>query len=143
MGKRINKTKEQLVKEAENKKIVEHKKDIIVNKFYPALVGATISVEEAKSLIQAMGSLIMEEGLKAMRLRKFDEVAPSIFKVLCADSQREQEIEKLLSTLYGETLFVAREIVEGMTGVIGVATATEMKGRTLDTLKVDWDSYLN
>lgn len=140
---RVNKSKEELIKEQENRTEVARKKDIIVNKFYPALVNATVSVDESKALINAMSTLLMEEVLKTMRERKFIEIMDIIAVKLCPDDKRVIEITELLSTLENENLFVAREIIEGMTRAIEAMITEEMRERNLDSLTPNWDKYLN
>ena len=51
------------------KQEVERKRVIVVDKFYPALVEATVSVDEAKALVNAMGTLLMEDTLRTMPVR--------------------------------------------------------------------------
>lgn len=140
---RVNKSKEELIKEQENRTEVARKKDIIVNKFYPALVNATVSVDESKALINAMSTLLMEEVLKTMRERKFIDIMYKLVVKLCPDDKRVIEITELLSTLENENLFVAREIIEGMTRAIEAMITEEMRERNLDSLTPNWDKYLN
>lgn len=141
--KKIPRTKEQLIQEAENKKEISRKHHLIVDSFYPALINATISVDEAKALIHVMGSLIMEEVLKTMKFRRFSEVTESLHQHLAKDGERSKEIRILLESLNGENLFVAREIIEGMSKAIGAMEVAEMRTRNLSTLKADWEIYLN
>lgn len=141
--KRVNKSKEQLVQEQANRAEVARKKDIIVSKFYPALVNATVSVDEAKALINAMGTLLMEEVLKTMKERHFDEIAMALVDKLCPGDDRKVEIEELLKTLEHENLYVAREIIEGMTRAIETMITEEMRERNLDSLTPNWEKYLN
>lgn len=142
MEKRINKTKEQIELEMRNTQNLKRKRSIIMDTFYPALIEATVSVEEAESLVQAMGASIMGEVLKEAQQKKFSEISPKLLDILAKDERRE-EIKKLLATLEGETLFDAREIIEGMTNAIKMMVREEMQGRKLDTLKADWTKYLN
>lgn len=141
--KRIPQTKEEILAGMRRTKEIARKKDIIVNRFYPALKKATISVDESKALINAMSQLLMGEVMKTMKERKFVDVAPELFKILCTDGERKEEIQALLDTLTDETLFTARELIEGMTGAIETMIREEMQARTLDTMKPDWDKYLN
>lgn len=141
--KRVRKTREQIKKELNNKAEVARKRTIIVDNFYPALIKATVSVDESKMLIQAMGSLIMEQVLSTMKQRSFKDIKDILIETLCPNGERKEEITALISTLEEENLYVAREIVEGMTRAIDTMVAKELQGRTLDTLKADWESYLN
>lgn len=141
--KQPRKSKDQLIHEAENKKEIARKRKLIVEEFYPALIAATISVDESKALISALGSFMMEEVLKTMRERKFSEIGKILLDKLTSDGQRVDEIARLLNTLADENLFVAREIIEGMTQAISVMITQEMQNRTLDTLQANWGEYLN
>ncbi len=136
---RVNKTEEELWREME----VQRKRRIVVEQFYPALCEATVSVDEAKMLVQASASLIMEAVLETMKERKFSEIYSHIISKLSPDDVRKPEIEKLFGTIKGENLFVAREIIEGMTRVIDQMTNDEMRERKLDSLKADWEKMLN
>ncbi len=136
-------SKEEILEGMKRKKEIDRKRILITDAFYPALINATISVDEAKALISAMGSLLMSEVLKTMKERQFSEISESLLKVLCTDGEREPEVRALLDTLKGENLFVARELIEGMTRAIEAMVAEEMHGRKLDTLKTNWQQYLN
>lgn len=132
-------TKEQLIRDQE----LRRKRAIIVDKFFPALVEATISIDEAKMLLQAATSLIMEEVMQTMRERKFREIKGRLVKKLCSNDERLLQIEKLLDIFDNETLFVSRELIEGMKAAIEQMTLDEMMNRKLDTLKPDWNRMLN
>lgn len=136
---RANKTEEQLVKDME----VARKRKIVVDKFYPALINASVSVDEAKMLIQATSTLLMEEVLKTMQERKFSDISGILLKKLSPEGERLAEIAELLAVLDGENLYVAREIIEGMTRAIEQMIGDEMRSRNLDTLKADWERMLN
>lgn len=143
MSKRVNKTKEEIAHQMKNQQEIARKRKIIVEGFFPALVEATVSVDEAKMLIQAMSTLLMESVLKTMKERKFSEIEVELLERLCPNDERKEEVKKLLSTITGENLFVSREIIEGMTRAIDTMILNDMKGRKLDTLNADWDKFLN
>lgn len=132
-------TKEQIERDTE----IARKRKIVVTQFYPALVEATSSVDEAKMLLQSIASLTMEEVLNTMKERKFTEILDRVLKKLTPDDIRLLQVEKLLETMRYENLFVAREIVEGMQRAISQMQHDEDKARPLDALKPDWDRYLN
>lgn len=143
MTKKQNRTSEEIMKDMQNKAEIARKRNIIVDKFYPALIDATISIDEAKMLISAIGNIMMEEVLKTMKVTKLSEIKEALIKVLCQDGERKEEITKLLNTLEDENLYVSREIIEGMTRSIDTMISDEMKDRKLDTLKTKWETYLN
>lgn len=132
-------TKEQLMRDIE----VARKRKIIMTEFYPALIQATVSVDEAKMLLQATVSLIMEEVLSTMKERKLSEIYPRLLKKLCPEGVRQLEIEKWLGTIQGENLYVARELIEGATRAISQMLHDEELNRKLDTLTPDWNKMLN
>lgn len=138
----IYKTPEEIEKEAKRKQEVERKRIIIVDKFYPALVAATISIDEAEVLVQTIATLLMEDTLRTMRERKFADIKESLLSILCKDGERTKEIEKLLEVFNEENLFTARELIEGMTRAIKAMTTEEMRERKLDTLKTNWEKHL-
>lgn len=122
---------------------VSRKRKIVTEHFYPALVKATISVDESKMLIQSISTLIMESVLQTMKDRSFSELIPSLIGRLCSDGERKEEVTELLKTLSSENLFVAREIIEGMSNAIEQMILDDMQGRSLDTFSPDWDRMLN
>lgn len=136
-------TKAGVAQLAKNKEEVARKRTIIVDQFYPALIEATVSVDEAKALISALGSLVMEDTLRTMRERRFVDIKEILIEQLCKDGERKEGITKLLETLKDENLFTAREIIEGMTKAIEAMVTEELRGRKLDTLKTNWEGYLN
>lgn len=133
------KTKEQLERERE----IARKRVIVVDKFFPALKEATVSIEEAKMLLQASASLIMEEVMNTMRERTFDEMFNRVIKKLSPDDVKLLELEALFNTIRHENLFVAREIIEGMTRAIQQAEMEASREKKLDDLKFEWGRYLN
>lgn len=134
------KSKEQILREME----VARKRTIVKDRFYPALVKATVSIDEAKMLTQAAVSFIMEEVLSAMKERKFEEIKDKLIEGLCKeDETRKQEITELFDTLNSEDFYVAREIIEGMNRAIDHTLAMENRDRTLSTLNPNWDIMLH
>ncbi len=137
--KKIERTKEEIAREME----VQRKGKIVVNTFYPALVAATVSVDEAKMLVRAIATLMMEEVMQTMKERKFDEITPILLKKLTTDGERAEEIKELLTTLEAENLFVSREIIEGMNNAIEQMVQDELKTKKLSDFSPDWQRMLN
>jgi len=125
------------------KQEISRKRAVIVDKIYPALVEATISIDEAKMFIQAFSSVIMEQVLGWMKERQFAEILPAVLERLSPDGERREALARLLATVENENIFVAKELVEGVTRAIDQMIHDELKGRKLDTLKPEWDRYLN
>lgn len=132
-------TKEQIVIDTERAR----KRKVVVDQFYPALLDATETIDEAKILLQSIASLMMEEVLRTMKDRKFTEILDRILSKLTPDDIRLLQVSKLLETIRYENLFVSREIIEGMQRAITQMQHDEDRTRKLNSLKPDWDRYLN
>lgn len=116
---------------------------LIKEKFYPALVEATISVDEAQMLLQAATGLIMEEAMEKLRSTLVADIRNRLVKKLAPDGNRQVKIEALIDIFHDHTLFEARGHFESMRAVIDQMKTDEMQRRKLDTLTPDWDRYLN
>lgn len=120
---------------------VKRQQALTREKLYPALVDATVSIDESKMLLQAINSLIMEESLQVLREKKVQEIKDKLVKKLC-EEDREKEITALLETISGETLFTAKSLIEGLTAAIDYTLRAESMNRTLNSLEPDWDTMM-
>lgn len=136
---RTNKTKEQLEFELK----VAAKRKLIIESFYPALVEATESVDEASMLLSATVSLIMEEAMNTLREKKLEEIRSRIVKKLCPNDERLLKIENLMGIFDKLSLFETRGHFESMKSVIEQMKIEDMQGRKLDSLNPKWEKYLN
>ena len=122
---------------------VERKRKIVTEQFYPALTGATVSVDEAKMLISSISTLMMEDTLQTMKERKFSEISKKLLSKLCPDGSRETEVKALLDVFDTENLFTTRELVEGMNNAIEQMILEDMQNRTLNSFTPNWGKMLN
>lgn len=118
------------------------KKLVVKEKLFPALVGATVSIDEAKMLLQSLSGLIMEDSLIILKEKKIEAILDRLVKKLCPDGEREKEVRELLVTLSAETLYDAKVLVEGLSNSIEYMLQSELKDRTLNSLEPDWDKIL-
>ena len=125
------------------KRILEVKRNqaLVKDKIYPALVNATVSIQEAKALNSAISGLIMEEAMRTLQNAKMVDIRERMVKVLCEEGRKE-EIGKLLDTLEDETLYNARTLIEGLNAVIDQALLDENTNRTLNSLEFDWNRMM-
>lgn len=135
--------KKDIAKVAEQVEKIKAQRTLAKDRLYPALIAATVSVDEAKMLLQSIGTLVMEDALQVLRDKKMSEVKDSLLKKLCPDGEREKEVGVLLDVLSGETLFDTKAQVEGMTGVIDYMIRKEMQDRTLNSFTPDWDLMIS
>lgn len=131
-------TKEQV---AQDYKRAQARK-LIKERFYPALVEATISVDEAGMLLQAATSLIMEEAMEKLRSTPMKDIKSRMVKKLAPNDERVLQIEKLLEVFDNHTLFDARWHFESMRAVLEQMKTDEFQKRKLDTMTPDWERYL-
>lgn len=115
---------------------------LIKERFYPALVDATISVDEAQMLLQAVTSLIMEEAMDTLRATHMKDIRSRLVGKLTKDNERVLQIESLIDVFNDHTLFDARGHFESMRAVIQQMQTDEMQKRSLSTLTPDWGRYL-
>lgn len=136
MQKKQPKTKEQIV---DNMKAVAEAKRLRVfvkDKFFPALINSTESVDDAKFLLGSLSNMVMQEFLSKMKGMKFIEL--KLHEKLDKKSEKYQDFIDLLALFSNEDVFTCKEIIEGMKGEINMMVDNELKGRKLDTLKTDW-----
>ena len=140
---RKNKSKEEILGDIKRKEEISRKRDIVVNRVYPALKEATVSVAEAQMLIQAINTSMMEQVLGWMKEKQFAQLIPNLLERLCPDGVRRDEVLKLLTAVENDNVFVAKEILGGMENVLSQVINDDLKTRKLDDLPVDWDKMLN
>ncbi len=121
---------------------VNRKRKIVKEQLFPALNKATVSVDEAKMLISAVVGFIMEDAMNVLKDKKVKDIKDSLVKKLCTDGVREEEIRELLTIFDEETLFSARELIEGMKSGIEQMLIDESRARTLESLNPNWDRIL-
>lgn len=123
---------------AENKRIkeVNRKREFVKNEFYPALIKSSDSVEDAKMFLSSLANMIMESFLAEMKEKKLAEY--QLHKKLDPKSPKYKEIKALLELFKDESVFVSRELVEGMKNEVQMMIDLEMKERKLDTLKTNF-----
>ncbi len=131
-------TKEQLHQQQER----NYERQFVKEKFFPALSAATISIDEAGFLLQAATSLIMEEALETLKIKKMSEIHDRVLRKLDPDGERPLAIENLLNLFDKQTLFKARGYLEGMKAVLEQIKIDEMQKKSLKDLDVNWERYL-
>lgn len=132
-------SREEIIRDNE----IARKRKIVVEQFYPALIQATDSIDQAKMLINAASQIIMEEVMMTMRERLFGDIYKSLVKKLSPNDERLLEIENLFAPFKNDTLFTAREMIEGMNGAINQMIQDENQKRPLSSYTPDWNKFLN
>lgn len=129
-------TKEQIVAQMQREKDVKDKREFVKNKFYPALVKASKSIDDGKFLLGSMSNMVMEQFLGAMKDMKFSDL--HLEKKLDPKADNYTEYVELLDIFKDENVFTARELIEGMKNEVQMMVDNELKDRPLTSLKTDF-----
>lgn len=104
--------------------------------FMPALIKASASIDDATTFLSSISTVIMQKFLDAMKDKKFSEL--KLIESLDIKAPNYKEIKLLLELFNNHSIFDARASIEGMVSEIRVFIDDELKGRTLDSLKMNW-----
>ncbi len=129
-------TKEQIADGIKRVEDAKRMRAFVKEKFYPALMNATTSIDDAKFLLSGFGNMIMEQFLAMMKDKKFIEL--KLHEKLDKNNPNYKQFIELLALFADETVFTSRELVEGMKNEIQMFIDNEMKQRKLDTLKTNF-----
>lgn len=135
-SKRLNKTREQLLAELKGNQKFQEKMKFTREMFYPALVKASVSIDDAQQLLYMINTMVMEKFLGLMREKTFKDLAME--DKLNPKDPQYSNIKSLLDLFADMTVFDAKDLIEGMRNEINLFINEENKTRTLDQLKVKW-----
>lgn len=137
MPKATMKTEEQVNAEKEARvQEVKRLRLFVKDKLYPALLLATTSIDDAKFLLGSLSNMMMEQFLSQMRETKFIEL--QLHKKLDKESPNYKHFLNLLGLFSDESVYNARELVEGMKNELQMMIDNELKERKLETLKTNF-----
>lgn len=134
--KRTNKTKEQLLAELRANLKFQEKMQFTREVFYPQLITASKSVDDTLSFLSSISTVMMETFLGMMRDKKFSEL--NLIDKLDPKDEKYEDIKTLLNLFNEQTVFEARDILEGMKREIQMWCNDEMKERKLESLQTKW-----
>jgi hypothetical protein len=106
------------------------------DKFYPALVNATTSIDDAKYLLGSFSNMVMERFLEQMKEMKFIDL--KLHEKLDKKNANYDKFVELLALFGSENVLTARELIEGMKNEVQMNIDNELKGRKLETLKTNF-----
>jgi len=132
----MNRTKEEIAKGIRDVQEVRRQRSFVKDKFFPSLIKASTSIEDAKYLLTSLGNMIMQEFLAQMKEKKFNEL--KLTEKLDPKSPQFEDIKTMVELFNDESIFTARELVEGMQNEIETNITDELKARKLDSLKTNW-----
>lgn len=134
--KRQNKTREQLIAELKgNQKFVEKMK-FTREVFYPHLIQASKSIDDAVSFLASINTVLMEKFLSYMKDKNFGEL--KLVDVLDPKDEKYEQLKAMLELFSDKSVFEAKELLEGMKQEISLFINEENKTRQLSDLKTKW-----
>jgi len=136
LHKKQNPTKEQLTNDIKRMQDVKNKRAFVKNSFFPALVKASDSVDDAKFFLGSFSNLIMESFLAEMKTKNFMEL--KLHEKLDKKHPKYKEMIDLLGLFSSENVYDSRELVEGMKQEIEMMITDEFKKRKLDSLTTNF-----
>lgn len=133
-------TKAQLI--ADMQKSAEWKKrmDFARNKFYPALIEASTSIDDAKMLLSSINNVLMEKFLAKMKEQTVKDI--KLTEALDPKDEKYGDYLQLISLFNDMSLFEAKTNIEGMKGEIETWLTDEMRERSLESLRTKWIDQL-
>lgn len=133
---RRNKTKEEIEADMKRGAEVKRLRALVKDSIYPAVVKASISIDDSKFLLHSFSGMMMDKFLESMKEVKFVDL--KLGEKLDLKHEKFAEYQELLALFGNETVFTARELIEGMKAEIEMMISNEMKERKLDTLKTNF-----
>jgi hypothetical protein len=132
----VQRSKEQIAQGMKNIQEVKRMRAFVKDTFYPQLILASTSIDDAKYLLTSFSNMVMEQFLTLMKEKKFAEL--NLKDKLDPKLPQYEEFVKLLDLFNDETVFSARELIEGMNMEIQTMINNELKERKLDSLKTNF-----
>ena len=129
-------TKEEILKGMQNVQKAKELRAFVKDKFYPALVAATTSIDDAKFLLSSFSNMVMEQFLAQMKEKQFIEL--KLHEKLDKNSPNYKQYVDLLVLFGDKSVYDTRELIEGMKGEVDMLITNELKSRKLETLKTNW-----
>jgi len=110
--------------------------DFTKNKFFPALVNASSSIDDAKTFLSSINNVLMEKFLGLMREKNFKDLG--LVKALDPKDKNYKNYAELITLFDDMNVFDAKDCIEGMRSELDLFISDEMKTRPLSSLKPKW-----
>lgn len=134
--KRVVKTKEEIIKELRGNKKFAEKMAFAKDKFYPALMKSSKSIDDATMFLSSISTVMMEKFLGIMKERKMSDL--KLIDALDSKDEKYEDIKFLLELFEDMTVFDARDYIEGMKNEVNLFIQEENRVRPLSDLKTRW-----
>ena len=134
--KQVHKTREQLLADLKKNKQFMEKMKFTKEVFFPALIKATNSIEDALQNLSVINSIIMEKFLDLMKEKTMKDL--DVTSRLSGKDPKTEEMKAMLALFDDMTVFDAKDLMEGMKNEINLFLTEENKNRKLSELKPRW-----
>ncbi len=129
-------TKEELLASLKGNAVFKEKMAFTREKFYPALIEATTSIDDAQQNLYTINTVIMEKFLGLMKEKTMKDI--KLVDNLSKDDPKYEQMVELVSLFDNFSVFDAKDLLEGMRNEISLFLTNENKSRSLADLKVVW-----
>ncbi len=133
---RVNKSKEQILHEMKSNADFQKKIKFTREQFYPALLKADPSIEDAVMWLGGFNTAIMNALLETMKTTKMKDL--NLTLKLDAMSDQFLPFSELVQLFDEQTVFEAKDNIEGLKGEIALWQQDESRERKLADLKTKW-----
>lgn len=136
MEKTKFKSKKEVIAELKDNAAFQDKMKFVKERFYPALLEATTSIEDASQLLAGFNTQIMQEFLGLMKYKTCKDL--NLEEKLDKDNTKHTEHKALIALFNDMNVFDAKDYIEGMRAEIAMFQREEMESRPLSSLKTKW-----
>lgn len=134
--KQPQKSKDELLVDLKSNPEFQAKLTFARDVFYPALINATTSIDDASVLLGGFNTMLMQEFLAFMKDKTMKDLKLS--DKLDPFNEKFNESKALISIFDDMTVFDAKDHIEGMRNEIQLFLNEEAKNRPLSDLKTKW-----
>lgn len=133
---RVNKSKQEILSGMKANADFQKKMTFVREKFWPALMESSASIDDASILLAGFNTTLMQEFLALMKEKTMKDLNLSV--KLDPTDDKFLENQKLLELFNDMSVFDAKDLIEGMKNEIQLFITEELKTRPLSTLKPTW-----
>lgn len=148
MFNKKNKAKNSVVNKTTAERLADLKKNgewvkkmkFVKETFYPSVIKASASIDDALQLLHIVNTVIMEKFLARMKTVTMRDL--DVYTNLMKSDPKYEDIKAMLGLFDEMSAFEAKEYIEGLKAEISLFINEEQKVRSLSTLPTKWMSDL-
>ncbi len=138
--KRVILSKEEVLAKIKGNAAFMDKLKFVKERFWPALIEGTTSIEDATALLSGFNTQIMQTFLAEMKNKKMSDL--KLETMLDKTNPLYDKHIAMISLFDDMSVFDAKDYIEGMRGEIDLFKREEFETRSLSTLKTKWADEL-